>query len=135
MAEEREHLQFLSMFFYAVGALAAMLSLIPGLALFLATEVRQPGEPLPFALAEAVGLPTAATATGLLFAAGLALFILMTRAGMLLRRCQHYRFCLNVATVACLFVPVGTVLGLTTVAILKRPATRALFAEPETLSR
>ncbi len=52
MDAEREHLQFLSMFFYAVGALAAMMTLIPALGLFLAAEMQQPGEPLPFALAE-----------------------------------------------------------------------------------
>jgi len=125
---EREHLQFLSMFFYAVGALAAMMTLIPALGLFLAAEMQQPGEPLPFALAERLGLPTAATLAGLLFAAGLLLFILMTRAGMLLRRCQGYRFCLAVAWAACLFVPIGTLLGGVTVSILKRPATQRLFA-------
>ena len=111
MDAEREHLQFLSMFFYAVGALAAMMTLIPALGLFLAAEMQQPGEPLPFALAERLGLPTAAT-----------------RAGMLLRRCQGYRYCLTVAWAACLFVPIGTLLGGVTVSILKRPATQRLFA-------
>lgn len=129
MDDEREHLQFLSMFFYAVGALAAMLTLIPALALFLAAEMRQPGDPLPFPVAEWLGLPTAAGLTGLLLAAGIFLFALMTRAGMLLRRCQNYRFCLAVAWAACLFVPIGTLLGGVTVSILKRPAARALFAD------
>ncbi len=128
MDAEREHLQFLSMFFYAVGALAAMLTLIPALGLFLAAEMQQPGEPLPFALAEWLGLPTAAVLTGALLAAGLVLFILMTRAGMLLRRCRNYRFCLAVAWAACLFVPIGTLLGGVTISILKRPATQRLFA-------
>ena len=131
MTEEREHLQFLSMFFYAVGALAAMLTLIPALGLFLAAEMQQPGDPLPFALAERLGLAAAAVLAGALLAAGLVLFILMTRAGMLLRQCRSYRFCLAVAWAACLFVPIGTLLGGVTIAVLKRPATRQLFAGTE----
>jgi hypothetical protein len=131
---EREHLQFLSMFFYAVGALAAMMTLIPALGLFLAAEMQQPGEPLPFALAERLGLAAAAVASGALLLAGLLLFILMTRAGMLLRRCQGYRFCLAVAWAACLFVPIGTLLGAVTISILRRPATQRLFATREPAS-
>jgi hypothetical protein len=53
---------------------------------------------------------------------------LMTRAGMLLRSCRNYRFCLAVAWAACLFVPIGTLLGGLTISILKRPATQRLFA-------
>jgi hypothetical protein len=129
VSDEREHLQFLSMFFYAVGALAAMVALIPALGLFVAASLRQPGDPLPFALAEWLGLPTAAVLTGGLLLAGFVLFAVMARAGLLLRRCHNYRFCLAAAWAACLFVPVGTVLGAITLPILKRPATRRLFAD------
>ena len=128
MAQEREHLQFLSMFYFAVGALAAMTSVIPALGLFIAASVREPGEPLPFALAERLGLPASATLTGVLLAAGLALFVLMARAGFLLARCRSYRFCLAVAWAACTFVPIGPVLGAITLPILLRPATQRLFA-------
>ena len=128
MAQEREHLQFLSMFYFAVGALAAMTSIIPALGLFIAASVREPGEPLPFVLAERLGLPASATLTGVLLAAGLALFVLMARAGFLLARCRSYRFCLAVAWAACIFVPIGTVLGAITIPILLRPAARRLFA-------
>ena len=128
MAQEREHLQFLSMFYFAVGALAAMTSIIPALGLFIAASVREPGEPLPFVLAERLGLPASATLTGVLLAAGLALFVLMARAGFLLARCRSYRFCLAVAWAACIFVPIGTVLGAITIPILLRPAPQRLFA-------
>ena len=109
MADEREHLQFLSMFFHAVGALAAMVSLIPALGLFVAASLRQPGEPLAFPLAERLGLPLASGVAGALL----------------------YRFCLAVAWATCLFVPIGTVLGAITLPILKRPATQRLFADSE----
>ena len=119
------------MFYFAVGALAAMTSIIPALGLFIAASIREPGEPLPFVLAERLGLPTAAALTGALLFAGLALFVLMARAGFLLARCRGYRFCLAVAWAACLFVPIGTVLGAITIPILQRPATQLLFATDE----
>jgi hypothetical protein len=131
VADEREHLQFLSMFFYAVGALAAMVSLVPALALFVAVSLRQPGEPLAIALAERLGLATAAILAGALLFAGFVLFVLMARAGLMLRRCRNHRYCLAVAWAACLFVPIGTVLGAITIPILQRPATRRLFAPGE----
>lgn len=133
MAQEREHLQFLSMFYFAVGALAAMTSIIPALGLFIGASVRAPGEPLPFVLAERIGLPAAAALTGVLLFAGFALFVLMARAGFLLGRCRSYGFCLAVAWAACLFVPIGTALGAITIPILKRPATRRLFTSSEAL--
>jgi predicted membrane-bound spermidine synthase len=128
VSQEREHLQFLSMFYFAVGALAAMTSIIPALGLFIAASVREAGEPLPFVLAERLGLTTAAVLTGLLLFAGFTLFVLMARAGFLLARCRSYRFCLAVAWAACIFVPIGTVLGAITIPILQRPATQRLFA-------
>ncbi len=133
MADEREHLQFLSMFFFAVGALAAMVSLVPALGLFVAASLRQPGEALSFPLAERLGLPLASVVAGALLLSGFALFLVMARAAVLLRRCQGYRFCLAAAWAACLFVPIGTFLGAITLPILKRPATQRLFApsEPE----
>jgi len=129
VAEEREHLQFLSMFFYAVGALAVMVSLVPALALFVAMSVRQPGEPIAFALAALLGPAGAVVAAGVVLAAGFTLFVLMARAGFLLARCRSYRYCRAVARAACLFVPVGTILGAVTLPILKRPATQSLFTD------
>ena len=129
MAQEREHLQFLSMFYFAVGALAAMTSIIPALGLFIAASVREPGEPLPFVLAERLGLSASAMLTGALLASGFALFLLMARAGFLLARCRSYRYCLAVAWAACIFVPIGTVLGAITIQVLQRPATQSLFAD------
>lgn len=127
MADEREHLQFLSLFFYAVGALAAMLALVPALWMFVASTLRQPGEPVPSALVERLGLPAASGLAGVLLVAGFVLGVAMARAGFLLARCERYRFCLAVAWAACLFVPIGTLLGAITIALLHRPETLRLF--------
>ncbi len=128
MANEREHLQFLSMFFYAVGALAAMLALVPALWIFVALTLRQPGERVPSALVERLGLPAAAVLSGLLLLAGFLLGVVMARAGFLLARGERYRFCRAVAWASCFFVPVGTLLGAITLALLYRPETKRLFA-------
>ncbi|MEO8275492.1 MAG: hypothetical protein ABI639_04690 [Thermoanaerobaculia bacterium] len=129
MADEREHLQFLSMFFYAVGALAAMLSLIPALAVFVAAMLREPGEAPPSPWLEAIGLPLATGIVMALLVAGFALGISMARAGYCLARCQRFSFCRRVAMAACSFIPIGTFLGMITLSILARPATRDLFAD------
>lgn len=128
MADEREHLQFLSMFYFAVGALAAMVSLVPALALFVAVSMRPPGGPIPLALAEGLGLPWAGTAAAALLLAGFAFFALMAGTATRLRQCRSYRFCVAVAWLACCFVPAGTILGAVTLPILRREATRRLFA-------
>lgn len=129
MTGEREHLQFLSMFFYAVGALAAMLSLVPALGLFVASALRQPGEPIRYLLVEMLGPEAVVGVVVLLLIAGFALGVAMARAGFLLARCERYRYCLAVAWAACLFVPIGTLLGAITIPILRRPETRRIFAE------
>jgi hypothetical protein len=129
VADEREHLQFLSMFFYAVGALAAMLSIVPALWLFVATVLQQPGEPAPSVLIEQLGLPATAGVVALLLVAGFGLGVAMARAGYFLARCRRYRYCLAVAWAACLFVPAGTLLAAITIPVLRRRATRNLFAD------
>ncbi len=129
MADEHEHLQFLSMFFYAVGALAAMLSLVPGLWLFIASTLPQTGEAAPSVLVDRYGLTAAAAAAALLLLAGFGLGISMARAGYFLARFRRYRYCLAVAWVACLFVPAGTLLGAITIPVLRRGATKGLFVD------
>jgi len=52
--------------------------------------------------------------------------MLMT-AGAFLRRPAHYKFCFAAAVVACLLMPLGTVLGVFTIIALLRPGVKALF--------
>ncbi len=55
------------------------------------------------------------------------LFINMFIVGILLTRRKNRLFCLFLAGVLILFFPVGTILGMITIRVLKRPSVIALF--------
>lgn len=53
--------------------------------------------------------------------------VLVFLAGRFLARHVHPAFCTVVAAINCLWVPIGTVLGVATIVVLARSSTRALF--------
>ena len=59
--------------------------------------------------------------------AGWTLTVLLIVAGRFLKRHDHRVFCMVIAGASCLFMPVGTVLGVFTIIVLSRPTVRALF--------
>ena len=79
----------------------------------------------------------AATVVGVIFTAvaatiillGWAVAICVLLAGRFLARRVHYTYCLVVAGIACMFMPLGTVLGVLTIIVLMRPSVKSLFAE------
>ena len=125
---ERDDLQLLAMFHYAIGAMAAMVSVVPALHLFVATSLTPAGAPVDALLVRLWGERGAAFAAGFLFVLASALGGLLIASGVNLVRRRNYRFCLFAALVGCLFIPFGTLLGVVTVSLLQRPAARALFA-------
>ncbi len=58
---------------------------------------------------------------------GYALGVGLMAAGWQLRRHKGYVFCLVVAGLACMFQPVGIILGVFTIIVLLRPSVKALF--------
>ena len=58
---------------------------------------------------------------------GLALAVCLMASGRCLSKQSHYAYCLVVAAIACIFVPVGTVLGVLTLIVLTRPSVQELF--------
>jgi hypothetical protein len=134
-SQDLEHLRLLSTFHYVAAGLLALLALLPLLQLIagltmLQWSVHKPEEMIPglffggcFSMLAAMWM-----LVGLSSAACLAV------AGHFLARRIHYTFCLVVAVVACLFMPVGTLLGVFTVLVLVRPSVRALFPPPTLLA-
>ena len=56
-------------------------------------------------------------------------------AGRFLARSKHYRFCKVMAGVSCVWLPLGTALGVFTLIVLRRPSVKKLFytrQEPRT---
>jgi hypothetical protein len=128
MDRDLEHLRLLSIFHYVLAGLAALLALIPVIHLGLGVAIvtgRLPDAPYDQGL-RAFGwafivLASLFIAVGEMFALGLAL------AGSCLARRTRYGFCFAMAAIACLFMPLGTVLGVFTIVVLEREAVKRLF--------
>jgi len=129
MKQDEEHLKLLSIFHYVVGGMAALFALFPiihlvfGLFILLAPEsFDNKGEPAPafigwlFVLFPAVFIVIGWTFAAFVFAAG-----------RFLAQRKHYLFCMVMAGVECMFMPIGTVLGVFTIIVLMREPVKQLF--------
>src|ERR1043165_3134229 len=114
MNQDLEHLRLLSIFHYVVGGVAAAFACIPiihivlGLMFILSPQAFEGGRPgngpPPFLgwLFLIIG--------SVIVLCGWAVAGLMIYAGRCLSKRKHYLFCLIVAGISCLFVPMGTIL-------------------------
>ena len=127
--QDRQHLQLLSIFHYVVAVVAGLFSLLPVLHLVLGLAMvgevaREGGDDAAIGLA--MGWMFVVMA-GLFIVAGLTYAVCLFLAGRFLGERSHYTFCLVMAAVSCIFVPIGTVLGVFTLIVLMRPPIRAAF--------
>lgn len=131
MNEDPEHLKLLSTFHYVAALLLALASLLPLAYIFAGIVMAswstdRPADALPAIL---VG-GCFATFAGIFLLIGLSSAVCLAFAGRFLERRIHYPFCLAVGGVSCLFMPVGTVLGIFTLLVLLRPSVREIFSPP-----
>ncbi len=129
-AKDLEHLRLLAIFHYVVAGFIALFSLFPllhvGMGIAVLTGV----------------MPSNGAANGgdeamlgwffILIGGGFVLFgeliaFLIFRAGQCLKQRKSHTYCLVIAAIACLFMPLGTVLGVFTIIVLVRPSVKALF--------
>lgn len=61
---------------------------------------------------------------------GIAILFCIILAGQSLAQHQNYTFCLIVAAAECLIFPIGTIIGISTILVLRRDTVKALFAAP-----
>jgi hypothetical protein len=131
MTQEEEHLRLLSIFHYVVAGLVALFSLFPIFHLIF-------GLFIVFAPGKVGGKEDEAAAAALfgwafvlfaaaLIAVGLAFAACVFAAGRFLAKRKHYLFCLAMAGVECMFMPLGTVLGVFTIITLVREPVKQLF--------
>ena len=127
--QDRQHLQLLAIFHYVLAALAALFSLLPVLHMVMGLVIvgesaRSGGEDA--AIGVVMGWMFVAMSM-LFILAGLAFAVCLFLAGRFLDQRTHYTFCLVTAAISCMFVPIGTVLGVFTLIVLMRPAVKAEF--------
>lgn len=136
MNQDLEHLKLLSIFHYIVGGLAALFAFFPVIhlilgILFIVGPNRIPGfqgpPPPPF-----VGWIFAIFG-GSIMLLGWAFAVCLIMAGRFIAKQKHHIFCLVMASLNCLFMPFGTVLGVFTIVVLMRPPVKAMFVPSENL--
>jgi hypothetical protein len=129
--QDREHLRLLSMFHYIWAGLQAIGGLMGlafiGMGVFISSnpQVAQSNNPPP-------------PWFGALFAGMGALFLLTFEAlavlsfltGRFLARRQHPTFCIVISALDCMYMPLGTALGVFTILVLQRPSVKQAFVGP-----
>jgi hypothetical protein len=128
MNHDVEHLRLLSIFHYIVATITAITSFF---ALILVTVVAMM---TPYAWAIVHGSDGASflywnfdAIGGAVVLSGWALAIAMVFAGRYLKQHRKRTFCLVVAAISCIVIPFGTVLGIFTIVVHKRPSAIRLF--------
>jgi hypothetical protein len=123
-----EHIRLLAIFHFILGALAGLCGCLPifhlavGIAMVSGSLPQGQGPPPPPGMGWVFIVFAAA---GMLYAWALA--IGLVSAGFMLQRRRGYLFCLVMAGIACLWMPMGTVLGVFTFIVLLRPSVKELF--------
>jgi Ca2+/Na+ antiporter len=127
MTQDEDHLRLLAIFHYVCAGLAAFVScftiihVVMGVVMIVAPE-KMDKNPPPAALGWIF-----VVMGSLFFLAGWAFASLLAWAGRCLQKRKHYTFCLVMGGVACLFMPIGTALGIFTIIVLSRPSVKSLF--------
>jgi hypothetical protein len=129
MTKDEQHLNLLSIFYYVVGSFSILFALIPIIHLVIGIMMLSGTFPIsdngqaapPFLAWFFISLAIVFMA----FGAALAV-VLFLAAGFLKKR-KRYNFCFIAGIVSCLFMPVGTILGIFTIIVLSRPNVKQLF--------
>ena len=128
---DRDTLHIISIFHYIMAGIIALISCIPlvYLALGVTMTVGGVSENVPF-----LGIVGAALSAviGLVILVGWGLAVLVFLAGKNLDRQTKYQVCLFGAGVLCIFLPIGTILGVFTMVTLQSDSVRELFCINDT---
>lgn len=128
--DDVQHLKLLSIFHYIVAGITFLFGCIPiihlvmGIAMMFGGMTDNRGQQPPFIFGL---LFTCIPACFICFAWAVAVCMALT--GTRLKARTHYQFCFVVACVECIFMPLGTVLGIFTILVLNRPSVKAMFTQ------
>jgi hypothetical protein len=129
MDADEEHLRLLAVFHYVLGGIRLFYACLPllyvliGAIMIGAPLLSRDPDAAPIAVVGVffVAMGAVVALLGLAFG-GATIF-----AGMCLAQRRHYTFCLVMAALNCIAVPIGTVLGVLTIVVLVRPGVQGLF--------
>lgn len=125
---DSEHLRLLAIFHYVCAGVLAFFSLFPivhlimGIAIVAGWLPAQPGQDSP----EVLGWIFIGVAL-MFMLIGFTMAGMVFRVGRKLKVRQSFTYCLVISGFLCLFMPMGTVLGVFTILVLNRPSVKALF--------
>jgi len=135
MDRDTEQLNLLAIFHYVVGGLAALFSffalfysIIGGFLLYAAEHPGPNSQEPPPAFVGWIFIVLGA----FFFLVGVTMAICILIAGRCLSRRKGYSFALVIASIECLFVPFGTILGVFTIVALSRESVKASFERVQT---
>lgn len=130
MTKDNDHLKLVVIFHYVFGGVTGVFSLLPvihliiGIAFILGVDGMESGGEAPPAF---FGWIFAIIGGGMMLL-GLSLATCMLIAGRMLARRRHYVFCLVIAALECILMPLGTILGVFTIIVLMRDSVKDAFA-------
>lgn len=127
--QDVEQLRLLSILHYVLAGIFALFSMLPifhlavGIAIVVGAfnDVDKGNPPPAF-----VGWFFIIIA-GMFMLCGIAMAISIAIAGRRLGNNRSYLFCLVIAGIECMFMPIGTALGVFTIIVLMRPSVKELF--------
>ena len=128
-SQDTEQLRLLSIFHYVVAGIVAMFSMFPILHLAMGIAIVagafddvENGDSPPAFFGWIIIMFAA-----VIILCGLTMAICVAIAGRRLGHNRSYMYCLVVAGIECMFMPIGTVLGVFTIIVLMRPTVKELF--------
>ncbi len=129
-ASQKDTLHMLSIFHYVIGGLIALVACVPLIHLTIGISLTAGAiaSEEPF-LGMAGVVFSLVAALVILIGWGLAFFIFL--AGKNLDRQTKYQFCMVGAGVLCIFMPLGTILGVFTLVTLQENSVKAMFERNE----
>jgi hypothetical protein len=130
MKQDLEHLKLLAIFHYVAAGMAALFACIPFIHFFMGLALATGAFPDTNPEARTMGVVIMVIA-GLIILAGWTFAAFVAFAGRSLQTRSRYTFCLVMAGVECIFMAVGTVLGVFTIIVLIRDSVKELFGRPD----
>lgn len=130
---DREHLKLLSMGYMISAIMSALFSLMGLMYMVMAVVMHGAFSSMAANAKKLDELPPAEIAwvfgaVGFLMFLGLiGIAALKLRAAWCLKRQRSYTLCMIAASITCLGIPYGTVLGVCTLVVLSRPSVKAMF--------